>query len=51
MVFGECKTVTQLLAMADAGAIGVTKTWYEMYKSILDDVNNSRQTSCLMVID
>lgn len=51
MFDGECLTVSQLLAEANAGAVGATKTWYERYKSIFDDINNSRQVTCLTVID
>lgn len=48
---GECKTVTSLLAEANAGALSATKSWYESYKSIFDAINNSRETTCLTVID
>lgn len=51
MVDDSCMTVLDLLDMIDAGASGATKTWYEKYKTILDNINNSRQTSCLTVID
>ena len=51
LFMGECRTVEQLLIEANAGASGATKTWYEKWKSIFDDINNSRQTTCLAVID
>lgn len=50
-VNGECKTVSVLLAEANAGAPGATKSWYEAYKSVFDTINNSRQVPCLTVID
>ena len=46
-----CMTVSELLVAADAGATGATKEWYSRYKTILDDINNSRQTTCLSVVD
>lgn len=46
-----CMSVADLLAAANAGAVGATKEWYVMYKSIFDDINNSRQSTCLTVID
>lgn len=51
MFGGECHTVSQLLTEANAGAVGATRIWYERYKSIFDDINNSRQVTCLTVID
>lgn len=51
MLNDQCKTVSQLLAEAEAGATSATKTWYEAYKSVFDAINNSRQTTCLTVID
>ena len=51
MFEGECRTVSQLLTQANAGAVGATRTWFERYKSIFDDINNSRQVTCLTVID
>lgn len=51
MVGDECMTVAELLEAADAGATGATKSWYESFKTIFDQINNSRQTSCLTVID
>ena len=48
---GECRTVSWLLADAEAGATGATKEWYESHKSVFDSINNSRQSPCLVVID
>lgn len=49
---GECISVSDLLVEANIGAATATaKSWYESYKSILDAINNSRQTPCLTVID
>ena len=50
-VNGECMTVSALLAQAETGAHTATKIWYETYKSIFDSINNSRQVTCLTVID
>ena len=50
-VDGECLTAATLLADAEAGATGATKTWYESHKSVFDSINNSRQSPCLVVID
>ena len=48
---GECISVADLLTEANAVALGASKTWYVAYKSIFDDINNSRQITCLAVID
>lgn len=50
MVGDVCKTVSTLLAEAEAGAIEAYKTWYETYKSVFDAINNSRQATYLNVI-
>lgn len=51
MVMGDCWTVGDMLDAVDASAVGMSKEWYASVKTILDDVNNSRQTTCLTVID
>ena len=51
MVGDACMTVSQILTAADAGVTGATKSWYERWKTLLDAINNSRQTPCLTVID
>ena len=51
MVGDSCMSVADLLDMIDAGTSGATKTLYENYKTLLDQINNSRQTSCLTIID
>ena len=51
MVGDSCMTVSEILEMVDDGATGADKYWYSSVKSLLDDINNSRQTSCLTVTD
>ena len=51
MFTGECWSVADLLDEADDGAVGAMKEWYVAWKSVFDDINNSRQTTCLSVID
>ena len=46
-----CMSVASLLNMAEAGVTSADKGWYVMYKSIFDDINNSRQATCLTVVD
>jgi hypothetical protein len=48
---GNCVSVADLLNEANMGVFGATKGWYVSYKSIFDDINNSRQAPCLTVID
>lgn len=51
MFMGSCKTVSQLLSQANAGATGATKEWRVPYVKIFDDINNSREITCLSVTD
>jgi hypothetical protein len=51
MFMGECWSVADLLDEANDGAVGAMKEWYVAWKSVFDDINNSRQTTCLSVID
>jgi hypothetical protein len=47
----SCITVSQLLTQANAGAVGATKDWFVKYEKIFDDINNSREMTCLTVTD
>jgi len=51
MLMGDCWSVMDLLDEANDGVATADKSWYSDWKSLFDDINNSRQTTCLAVID
>ena len=51
MLMGDCWSVMDLLDEANDGVATADKSWYSDWKSLFDDINNSRQTTCLTVID
>ena len=50
MHMGECWSVADLLDEADE-EVTMSKSWYSTWASIFDDINNSRQVTCLTIID
>ena len=51
MLMGDCWSVADLLDEANDGPTMATKAWYVAWKSLFDDINNARQTTCLSIID
>ena len=51
MLMGDCWSVADLLDEANDGAAMASRWWYVAWKSLFDDINNSRQMTCLTVID